>query len=348
MKQVIPLILLSLTFSLIGQDAQLIFFSDTSKIDTNFIEDFSDKLVLRSFWKSKTNSLEIANRITTDRLIYRPSPSTSLGIGGNYNWLGLDLALQLPETDNNVEKYGDSKSFDFQVNMYLRKFSVDLSYVRYKGYYLEDAKDANDRDTIIKNKGLRTNNIGGSVNYIFNNKKFSYRAAYLQNERQRKSAGTFFAGGFVSLTRIEAEKGLIPPHYVELYPEVADLTRINSWQIGGEGGYAHTFVVKHFYLTIALGLGLGLENKKFVTKDSRTLISEYGAAPRYQTKAALGYNGAKLSLGLQGVKDGVFIGGAGENEVTYNFGSWRIFMAYRFDAPRPIQFLKKLNPFKKN
>ena len=346
MRRITTLLLINFSLFSFAQDAQFNFSTKHQKTDSNYIEDFSDKLVIRAFSKSKTNSLEIRNTITNEQLTYKPNPSSSLGAGFNYNWLGIDLAFQLPETDEETEKYGKTKSFDFQANMYLRKFSVDLSYVRYKGYYLEDANDPKNGDTIIKQPNLRTNNLGVSVNYIFNNKKFSYRAAYLQNERQRKSAGTFFSGGFVSLTGLTSDRGLIPPHYVKLYPEVSELTRVNSWQIGGQGGYAHTFIVKHFYLTMSLGVGLGLENKKFITKDSRTLISEYGAAPRYQMKGALGYNGDKLSVGIQGVKDGVFIGGTGKNELTYKFGSFRFFIAHRFNAPKPMLFVKRLNPFK--
>jgi len=347
MKDFFFLYLFVLTFWVQAQGTQANFFNKNFQIDTSYIQDLSDKLVVRGFSKSKTNSLDIVNTITNEQLIYKPNSSSSLGGGFNYNWLGVDISVQLPGTDKEHQKYGETNSFDFQANTYLRKFAVDLSYVRYKGYYLEDANDPKNGDTIIKHQGLRTHSLGLGVNYIFNNKKFSYRAAYLQNERQKKSSGTFFSGGFISLTGLESNKGLIPLHYVKLYPEIANLTRINSWQVGGQGGYAHTFVLKSFYLTMSLGGGLGVENKKFITKDSRTLISEFGLAPRYQLRGAFGYNSNDLSFGIQGVKDGVFIGGTGKNDLIYNFGSWRLFVAYRLTAPKPLHFLKEINPFKK-
>lgn len=339
---------ISHTLFVFAQDTQVNFFNKKMKIDTNYIEDFSDRLVLRAFIKNKTNSLTLRNTETNEELIYKPNPSVSLGGGFNYNWLGLDLAFQLPEEEKTTDKYGRTKSFDFQSNMYLRKFSVDLSYVRYKGYYLEDSDDPLNGDTIIKNESLGTKTFGANINYIFNNKRFSYRAVYLQNERQKKSAGTFFTGGYFSSTGIHSGRGLIPKHYVDQYPELADLRRINSWQLGGQGGYAHTFVVKYFYVTLSFGFGVGVEHKKFANNEGESLATSYGVAPRYQMKGAIGYNGNNFSVGIQGVKDGLFVGGTGINEMVYSFGSFRFFVAHRFFAPKPIHFLKRLNPFKKN
>ena len=329
-----------------GQEAGVNFFSKKLNIDTNFIEDFSDKLVIRGFTKSKSNSLTIRNTATQQELKYQPNPAMSLGGGFNLNWLGLDLAFALPESEEDTDKYGETKSFDFQTNMYLRKFFIDASYVRYKGYFIEEMDQKLEIDTIIKKPEIRTRNFGLSLNYLFNNKKFSYRAAYLQNERQKKSAGSFFIGPYFSYTNIDSKKGFVPPHYAPIYPEVVDITHSKSWQLGAQSGYAHTFVIQKFYMTLAFGFGLGYENRRSISRFDKLASLEHGVTPKIQTRGAIGYNGNKLSFGLQGVLDALFLGGTGKNEVSYSYGSYRFFIAHRFNAEKPRKFLERINPFK--
>ncbi len=345
MKLFVSIILLSVIQQvLLGQDAHVNFLNRKLNVDTNYIEDLSDMIVVRGFTKSKFNSLEISNTETGDRLVYAPHPTASLGGGFNYHWLGLDVAFQLPESEDRERDYGNSNAFDLQTNMYLRKFSVDLSYVKYGGYFISDQNDSLGIDTIIKRSDIRTHNIGASVNYIFNNKRFSYRAADLQNERQKKSAGTWISGVYFSRTAINSQNGFIPKHYQELYPETKDLIKARSWQVGLQGGYAYTVVLWHFYLTLSGSLGVGYENLKFSNRGNEPVGVAHGVTPKIQFKGALGYNGKKLSIGIQGVRDGLYIGGLSANDVTYNYGSIKLFGAYRINAPKELHIVQKLNP----
>ncbi len=344
------LLIISLLFSLarfsFGQSTGVTLHTTDTKIDTNYIQDLTDKLVIRSFFKTKSNSLDFKSGKT--KLIYKPNPSTNMGVGFNYDWLGVNVAFKLPKNKAEQEKYGKTKSLDIQANMYMRKYVVDFSYIKYRGYYLQDNLEninGKKRDSIFQNSSLRTHSLAMSVNYIFNNKRFSYRAAFLQNEKQLKSAGTAFVGGYVSSIGFASKDSLIPQHQLEKFQEIANISRGRSLQIGGQGGYAHTFVWRHFYFTLSGGIGLGLERRKFFKHDDNVLVAKYGIAPHAQVKGAIGYNSHNLTIGFQGVTDGYLVGQSGDNEVAYNFGSFRLFGAYRINAPKQIHFLKKLKPF---
>ncbi len=345
MKFITSYLLFYIYTNLSCQSAEVHLLPQKLSVDTNYIEDLSDKLVLRSFTKNKFNTLTLQNVENGKAIRYDPNNSTSLGAGFNYHWLGIDLAIQLPKNEESEQTYGNTKSFDFQSNMYLRKFSVDLSYVRYGGYYMVDINDSLGIDTVIKRKDIKTQNIGASINYIFNHKKFSYRAVYLQNERQKKSAGTWFSGIYFTRAIIDSEGGFIPEHYWDLYPETKNLQRARTMQIGIQGGYAHTFVIGHFFGTLSLGVGMGYENLKFSDK-TRDELTLHGVSPKLNIRGAIGYNSNRWTLSIQAVRDDLLVGGLRNNDVTYSYGSFRFLFAYRIIPPKEWQILKDLNPIK--
>jgi hypothetical protein len=45
-------------------------------------------------------------------------------------------------------------------------------------------------------RNLETFSLGGNGFYLFNSRKFSYKAAYLRNEIQKRSAGSLSTGFF--------------------------------------------------------------------------------------------------------------------------------------------------------
>ena len=345
MKLIAPFLLIFFYSNFHAQSTEAPLTNQKFKVDTNYIEDLSDKLVLRSFTKNKFNTLTLQNVEEGKLIRYDPNNSTSLGAGFNYHWLGIDLAIQLPKNEESKETYGNTRSFDFQTNMYLRKFSIDLSYVRYGGYFMVDINDSLGIDTVVKRKDIKTQNIGASINYIFNHKKFSYRAVYLQNERQKKSAGSWFTGIYFSRAIIDSERGFIPEHYWDLYPDTKDLQRARTMQIGLQGGYAHTFVISHFFGTLSLGAGLGYENLKFSDK-TRDELTLHGVSPKFNIRGAIGYNSNRWTLSFQAVRDDLLVGGLRNNDVTYSYGSFRFLFAYRILPPKKWQILKDLNPIK--
>ena len=108
-------------------------------------------------------------------------------------------------------------------------------------------------------------NFGLTVNYIFNNSRFSYKAAFSDTERQLKNAGSLIAGGSFFSYQTKADSSFIPH-------EIASKYFINSRSISKSGvrafnanlGYAYSLLfLKNGIITMSYILGAGVQENSF-------------------------------------------------------------------------------------
>lgn len=309
-------------------------------IDSSYIEDFSDKLVVRQFIKQKFNKINIEDNKENKSITLKPNQRVSLGGGINYKWLGIDLAFKIPQNKDSESRFGKTSAFDIQANVYLRQFTIDLLYLNYKGYYIDNSSeyDKSSGEKILY-EGLTSGIIGIDFNYLFNHTKFSYRAAYLQNERQKKSAGSFVLGIFINSNSIKSDSSIIPQNFWNEFNEEALITNARFLQLGSQFGYAHTFVIKKLYLTLAFSLGLGYQKSNLRSIYNNESSIYHSLSIKARSRLAIGYNGDRLNFGFQNITDDFLLGNSEKTTIDYTVGSFRFFVAYRFKAP---QFLEKI------
>ena len=161
-----------------------------------YYEDLSDLLSIRLYPLAKFNSLEL--KVPNGTIKMQPNGTGSIGIGFNYKWLGLGVSIGFPASKSSIEMKGETRRFDLQLSYFGKRLAADGFMQQYKGYYI-----ANPSQFITWNsaqyptaRDLWVFSIGGSVNYIFNAEKLSYKAAYLRTQIQKKSAGSFTMGIF--------------------------------------------------------------------------------------------------------------------------------------------------------
>jgi hypothetical protein len=315
--------------------------------DTNFIESYSDNLVLRMFTSTKYTEAGLNDSKIQKNLIYHPNDRTNLGVGFNYRWLGLNFGFSFGFINNDDDIYGETKSLDLQTQFYLRKFIIDVYLQSYSGFYLENTKDVmtdwpEDGSYYIR-EDISSYIAGLNIQYIFNHRKFSYRAAYLQNERQIKSAGTWTLGGAAYFSGSYGDSSFIPENIK--YPEIFDGKRFNAstgLNLGFNGGYGHNFVIKsRFFLTLSLvaGFALGASSVHLVdeleNRDSGITV-DFTATSR----VALGYNIRPFYIGFAFVN--LFIRSNSPLEKMwhiYDSGKIRFNIAYRFKTRKELGFL---------
>ena len=197
-----------------------------------YIEDLTDLLNLRLYTLTKYNSLEIIN--PSGRMIMRPNGNTNLGVGFNYKGLGLGVAFGRPLSQSSIDKYGMTNRFDMQASLYGKRFGVDGFVQWYKGYYMANPEDFIDWDkpNYPHVRDLEIFSIGGNGFYLFNRKKFSYKAAYLRNEIQKRSAGSFSTGIFFYHDMVRSENGFLPAEMPDSIRTDFDLKEFDATSIG--------------------------------------------------------------------------------------------------------------------
>ena len=285
MKQLLLILLL-----LIGCTIYVYPWDDNPADSSNqYFEDLTDLLILRLYTLTKYNSLEIIN--PNGRMIMRPNGNTNLGVGFNYKGLGLGVAFGRPLSQSSIDKYGLTNRFDMQVSMYGKHIGMDGFIQWYQGYYMANPSDFIewDKPNYPQVRDLEIFSIGGNGFYIFNRKKFSYKAAYLRNEIQKRSAGSLSTGIFFYHDMVRSENGLLPAEMPDSIRSDFDLKEFDATSIGVSLGYQHTFVIRgNFFINFQLTPGIGFRRLAARTLDGGSgIVNE--AAWQVLGRTALGY-----------------------------------------------------------
>lgn len=326
----------------VGKSQVNIDYSDTGneevipvEYDTNYIASYTDIFTPRIIIINKRNDFVITEEISGQGIEYSPNSPLNLGLGLTYKWFSFNIAFNFPFINNDDEIYGETKRFDFQSNVFAKKFTLNFFFQLYNGFYIANP--------LILDPGWQTGDpypargdvssvaFGASGFYIFNNKKFSYRAAFNFNERQKKSAGSFIVGGGILNYRLKSDtSGLVPN---EIFPDSVqainfDLVRLGS--IFGKGGYVHTFIVRNWYFNIGLDLGLGLSTTRIELTDQVELKNRTRLGLVTDFRGSVGYNSEVFYAGLSWSTGAFIFNSSKDILITYSRSTVNFYVGYRF------------------
>jgi hypothetical protein len=317
--------------------------------DTNYYHSYTDKLTTRLYSSVKYTNFSIQDQSLKKAVNYNVNNKVMLGLGANYSVFGLNIAFNLPFNEKDFDQYGETEYVDLQSHLYLRKYVVDFYLQRYKGFYINNPMEILQNwivaDSFPKRPDIRIVDAGLAVQYILNSKKFSYRAAYIQNEWQKKSAGSFILGASIFYVMVKGDSSLIPKNIEP--PDFADGSKYDKstqFSLGANAGYTHTFVAwKKFFLVIGLSAGPAIGNTS-VHQTNMNQVTKSGITLNFNAlgRGSLGYNSHKFYMGVFYLNQ--IIGNKLPQEEVWNFvntGNFRFNLVYRFNLKRPI---KLLNP----
>ena len=302
--------------------------------DTSYIKSYRDVFTLRLLTSNKKSSFDVSDETNGNTIEYEPNSSLNLGFGFTYKWFGLNLAFNFPFINNDDDIFGKTKRFDLQTSIFSRKYVVDLFFQYYKGYYVANPTIIDPGwlpgDPYPIRSDIRSTSLGGTFNYIFKHNKFSYRAAFNFNERQKKSAGSFLAGGGVLIYNLLSDSGLVPK---QLFPDSVEAINIDGVKINslyGLGGYAHTFVIRNWYFTLSLGLGPGLSSTKtkLTNNDFKKVRSRFSVITEF--RGSVGYNSDVFYAGLSWYTGAFAIDSSNDILITYSLSRLNFYVGYRF------------------
>ena len=222
-----------------------------------------------------------------------------------------------------------------QFSYFGKRLAADGFIQQYKGYYMANPSDfiTWDNEYYPKARDLWVFSLGGSVHYIFNSDKLSVKAAYLRNQIQKKSAGSFAAGLFLYKDRVGSEQGFIPPELPIALRQSLDLKEFDAFTIGVSAGYIYTFVLQsNFFLNLSGFPGIGYRRFELKTlDDNHRSINTLGV--QLIARSAVGYEfkhfylGLTMSVILRNFSYDV-------SEVNLGTGQVRLTIGKRFDISR--------------
>ncbi|TMI96917.1 MAG: DUF4421 domain-containing protein [Bacteroidetes bacterium] len=299
--------------------------------DTSYYETFPGKTTVRLYLSKKYVHLNFPSDGSAEDLEYKANPKLNLGVGVTVKNISINLFNGFSFLNNKADEKGKTKGFNFQVHVYPHKWAIDLMYVAPKGYHLEPQGLAGvPADKYYYREDVKTTFFGISAYQVPNKKRFSYRAALLQSEWQKKSAGSIIYGGEIHHGTAQGDSALIPAFYSSKFPQ-AGINKINILSFGPGAGYAYTLVMaQHFFITGSMVINLDVN---FVREENEAIKEKnVSLNPSKVFKAAAGYNGRRWNISANWTGSSISTQGSLTPE-NYKFssGNIRLVVAHRFD-----------------
>lgn len=319
-----------------------------TKKDTSsnaYIKDFPQRYTFRVFFGNRNFAFNLRSRIGEKKTIhYAPNGKNFIGIGFFYKKAGLELGIKLPVPDKLNARYGKTRYIDLQTNYYGDKMGADLAFQRYRGFYIKNPYEVDTswipRNNYPQRSDIIALHLGTNVYYVFNNKKFSYRAAFAQTEQQAKSAGSFVIMGAISHLRFRGNSSFVPVSESAVFGENTGFRQGNFYSLAVLPGYAHTFVVNEFYLSLSFHMGVGVQHKHYLL--NTRVFDDINIARKNNMRIAGGYYGKHFLGGLSVIIDNTPIQ---MQNIVLSASSFnvKIFAGYRFNSGKLDKQIDRLN-----
>jgi hypothetical protein len=262
--------------------------------DTGYYETFWHHVTARLYVAQKYTHFTMPSSASSNDLQYVANPKLNLGIGVTWRNLSLNVFYGFAYLNNKATVKGKTKGLDLQIHLFPRKWVVDLLVVMPKGFHLNPKGfAASDPTKYYYRPDVKERVFGLAAYRLPNKEKFSYRAALINNEWQKKSAGSLLYGlhAYYIIMEANAEDSLLVPKKVQsLFPKLAGITESRFITVGPGIGYAYTLVIKkHLFImaSAVLHADLNIMTEEHGETDSKK-NTNVAAAVVY--KAAVGYN----------------------------------------------------------
>ena len=340
------LILIMVFFSMAGNvNGQHQFIKN--EYDTTYICSYTEEFTGRTFSALSFVGLSFQDQKVDKSLDYGIHSKVAIGVGFNYSVVGVNLNISPWSSSVSNSKYGKTKSLDIRMNLYGRKIIFDLYLMSHAGFYLSNPESIlnnwEDNGTYPLRPDMTMFSSGIVTQYLFNNKKFSLRATYLQNEWQKKSAGSFIVGGSFFYSHFHGDSSFVPsqvdpPDFINGYR----FNHSSSYNLGISGGYIHTFVVKkHFFATLGLSIGpqISYASTSCMDTDQPKYIA-FRMGFNSGIRAGIGFNSRRFFVGMFFLSEDL-THKLSIDDVTSSMtaGIFKLNVAYRFTLKKPIKFL---------
>jgi len=309
--------------------------------DSSYYQSFERYITARFYFSQKFAGLELQRNSSISRVRYVPNTSLTMGVGVTYQSISINLGYGFGFLNSDDEK-GKTRYLDLQSHVYGRKWTVDLIGQLYKGYYLspKGLAAASPASFYIR-PDLSTQLFGVSAYRLLNPDRFSYRAAMIQNEKQKKSAGSLLLGADIYYGKVKADSSLVPSILSENYP-LPGVRRLDFIKIGPGIGYAYTYVIQEdFFLTGSLSGNISFDYSK--QQGASSQADKFSVTPGFIYRLVAGYDKNDWNINISLVGNQMTVNAATSSDKYFvRAGNFRFTIAKRLTPGRVLA--GKLHP----
>ncbi|KEO72826.1 DUF4421 domain-containing protein [Anditalea andensis] len=309
--------------------------------DTRYYETYPDHIIGRLYLSRKYTAVKIRDNVENQDYLFSPNTTLNHGVGATYKFATLNLAYGF-DILNPDRGQGETKYLDLQVHAYPKNFILDMFGQFYSGYHLSpQGFAAPPSENFYVSPDMVVTKIGAFGQYLFNGDKLSLRASFLQNEWQKRSAGSFLVGFEMYGGRVMSDSTLLPVNVVE--DPARNFRTLRFFNFGPNAGYAYTLVIKkHWFVTTSATMNLNFGYSMLEGQLDRN--TEWGIRPNMFLRAFAGYNSDKWSINANYVYNEVRFANNQQFSNSIMTGNYRLNFIYRFQpGPQSKRYLKVID-----
>ncbi len=313
-----------------------------SQYDTSYVKRYPGRLGVAIYQSKPSYEVRIQDKNQAQEiengLDYKTQAKYITGIGLHYDKLSFFAGVKTPgESD---QRKGKTRSSQFNIAFTGVKLRIEASARLYTGFYdnntgLYDSTFTDSSD-YYQSGDLKTNSLKLKLFYFLNLKKrFTYGAAYINNTRQIKSAGSFLVCTNIYQFGVKNNGPILPPYHTSRFPTIDSVDKVKITGISGGIGYTHTFVIfKRVFLNLLLAVGIENQTLNFIQNDESLFKYKHTIFSSYDFRSSLGYNSDRFYISFHTLIDGN-IYSLDNMEIENNYVNSIVLIGYRFGVKIP-------------
>ena len=232
------------------------------------------------------------------KLSFSPNPHNKIGL--YFGWIFLGWSVDIDDIYRKTNR--KNKGTEFDLSLYSSKLGVDIFYRRtgnnYKIHKIRGFYDEIPSDYSEDFSGLKVDIKGLNLYYIFNNRKFSYPAAFSQSTNQRRNAGTFIAGFSISKHNLDFDYQQLPAYIQERMNPGMKVNKIKYTNANISFGYAYNWVFARnclACLSLTPAIAYKASDVDAETQEGKAWYSKFNLD--FLLRAGVVYNNGKYFVG---------------------------------------------------
>lgn len=270
--------------------------------DTAYVITYRNNVTVSAVSRYQFVTLDLT-RSEGDAMSFSSNTNEQYGFGVSYKWLSAELTFDVPVLSSSDPSLGPTESHGFGLGYTGRRLWARTFLNSTTGFHLVNPErwvnGHRPGDAPITRPDLNNVTWLLSMNYALSGRqRYSQNAALFQEERQKRSAGTFVVGALGWLNVVRADSSMLRPALQDTFNLAAGPTRVERAIAGITFGYTHAFSFWNkgfFHLGVLPGIAYINQN---VYAGSDTPVSERGTAFITELKTGTGYNGDRWYASL--------------------------------------------------
>lgn len=332
---------------------------DTSKIDTNYVKFYKDKLILGLWQSERSFDILIDQKVMPDSIPdtvatainYIANSNHVSGISLDYDIIGFAFGYRsVPSGD---KRTGNSNYLDLGLNINTRGLRIESSFKRYSGFYDKNTANYthpfNDSVPYYQNPHMGIRVVKSKLIYTFNKKRFALGAVYANVKRQVKTRGTWLLVGNFYALNMFSDSSVIPRPLQKYYGATLDgLNRMNIYAYSGGFGGSRTFVFwKYWHLNVLASFGLEAQYRHFYSIDGNAPPSRWIVQSAVDWRTSFGYNGKRFFMRVSSIYDINHFDSKDLNfAMKFIAGSFDFGYRFNFKTPKPYRKFQETGIYK--